>query len=80
MANQCLLKVGAFAADLEQYDKAISQFETVAARSLDNNLTKFSLREYLFKAGLCQLAKNVKYFYFHFIFFNYYGKENYWTC
>ncbi|KAJ1558430.1 hypothetical protein HK096_000858, partial [Nowakowskiella sp. JEL0078] len=55
-ANACLLKVGTFAAQLEQYPKAIEKFELVASHSMDNNLTRWSLREYFLKAGLCHLA------------------------
>ncbi|KAJ3166716.1 hypothetical protein HDU88_003199 [Geranomyces variabilis] len=55
-ANACLLKVGTFAAQIEQYEKAIEKFEQVATNSMDNNLTRFSLREYFLKAGLCCLC------------------------
>ncbi|KAI9004124.1 soluble NSF attachment protein [Gaertneriomyces semiglobifer] len=55
-ANACLLKVGTFAAQLEQYDKAIEKFEQVATNSMDNQLTRFSLREYFLKAGICYLC------------------------
>ncbi|KND03751.1 uncharacterized protein SPPG_01207 [Spizellomyces punctatus DAOM BR117] len=55
-ANGCLLKVGTFAAQIEQYDKAIEKFEQVATNSMDNQLTRFSLREYFLKAGLCYLC------------------------
>ncbi|KAK9723350.1 vesicular-fusion protein S17 [Basidiobolus ranarum] len=58
MANNCYLKVAAFAAQLEQYDKAIEKFEQVANASMDNNLTKWSLKEYFLKAGLCHIATN----------------------
>ncbi|CAG8532074.1 26530_t:CDS:2 [Dentiscutata erythropus] len=56
LANNCLLKVATFAATLEQYDKAIEKFEQVAAASLDNQLTKWSLKDYFLKAGLCHIA------------------------
>ncbi|KAJ8328116.1 vesicular-fusion protein S17, variant 2 [Batrachochytrium dendrobatidis] len=55
-ANACMLKVALFSATLEQYDKAIDLFERVASKSLDNNLTKWSVREYLFKAGICTIC------------------------
>ena len=45
-----------FAATLEQYDRAIHIFEQVAEKSLGNNLTKWSVREYLLKAGICILC------------------------
>ncbi|KAH6581568.1 hypothetical protein BASA61_008987 [Batrachochytrium salamandrivorans] len=55
-ANACMLKVAMFSATLEQYEKAVDLFERVANKSLDNNLTKWSVREYLFKAGICILC------------------------
>ncbi|KAI9496763.1 soluble NSF attachment protein [Zychaea mexicana] len=56
MVNKCLLKVAHFAAQLEQYDVAIEKLETVATASMDNQLTKWSLKEYFLKAGLCHLC------------------------
>jgi len=55
-ANQCLLKVAQFAAQLEKYDLAIEKFEQVAQASIDNTLLKWSVKEYLLKAGFCHLA------------------------
>jgi len=56
-ANQCLLKVALFSAQLERYDKAIELYEKIGADSIDNNLLKWSVKDYLFRAGLCHLAK-----------------------
>ncbi|KAI9293333.1 TPR-like protein [Neoconidiobolus thromboides FSU 785] len=56
IANSCLLKVAEFAAQLEQYDKAIKIFEQVANDSVNNPLAKWSVKEYLLKAGLCHLC------------------------
>jgi alpha-soluble NSF attachment protein len=55
-ANACLVKVATFAAQLEQWDVAIEKFEAVAAASLDNALTKWTIRDYLLKAGLCSMC------------------------
>ncbi|KAI9090806.1 soluble NSF attachment protein [Phlyctochytrium arcticum] len=55
-ANGCLLKVGQFAAQVEQYDKAIESFEKVASNSMNSALTRFSLKDYFLKAGLCYLC------------------------
>ncbi|KAJ3016409.1 hypothetical protein HKX48_004050 [Thoreauomyces humboldtii] len=55
-SNACTLKVGMFAAQIGQYEKAIEKFEKVAANSMDSQLLKFSLREYFLKAGLCHLC------------------------
>ncbi|KAJ3256908.1 hypothetical protein HK103_005026 [Boothiomyces macroporosus] len=57
-ANACLLKVAQFAASAADYEKAVDIFEKVASKSLDNNLTKWSVREYLFKAMICVLCLN----------------------
>lgn len=56
--SACFLKVAQFAATLEQYDRAIGLFESVAEKSVGNNLTKWSVREYLLKAGICLLCTN----------------------
>jgi alpha-soluble NSF attachment protein len=56
LANGCLIKVATFAAQLEQYDKAIQTFEQVATASLENSLTKWSVKEYFLQAGLCHLC------------------------
>eukprot|EP01006_Ploeotia_vitrea_P051358 TRINITY_DN67551_c2_g1_i1.p1 TRINITY_DN67551_c2_g1~~TRINITY_DN67551_c2_g1_i1.p1 ORF type:complete len:312 (-),score=172.41 TRINITY_DN67551_c2_g1_i1:1083-2018(-) len=55
-ANQMYLKVADHSASTEDYKTAIQTFESVAEASMDNNLTKWSAKEYLFKAALCQLA------------------------
>jgi len=60
LANNCVLKVATIAAQLEKYEKAIEKFEYVASQSLDNQLTKWSVRDYFFKAGLCHLATGVQ--------------------
>ncbi|KAI8367024.1 soluble NSF attachment protein [Choanephora cucurbitarum] len=56
MINKCLLKVAHFAAQLEEYDVAIDRFEYVATDSMDNQLTKWSIKEYFLKAGLCSMC------------------------
>lgn len=56
-ANQCQLKVAQFAAQLEQYPKAIEIFEEVARQSINNNLLKYSVKGYLLNAGLCHICK-----------------------
>ncbi|KAJ1659170.1 vesicular-fusion protein S17 [Dispira simplex] len=55
-ATNCSLKVATMAAELEQYQKAYEIFERVAQASLDNQLTKWSVKDYLLKAGICRLA------------------------
>ncbi|XP_018320633.1 alpha-soluble NSF attachment protein [Agrilus planipennis] len=55
-ANKCLLKVAQYAAQLEDYTKAIQIYEQVASSSLENSLLKYSAKEYLFRAALCHLC------------------------
>ncbi|KAM5164637.1 beta-soluble NSF attachment protein isoform 2-T2 [Mantella aurantiaca] len=52
-ANKCLLKVAAYTAQLEQYQKAIEIYEQVGTSTMDNPLLKYSAKEYFFKAALC---------------------------
>ncbi|KAK9473578.1 soluble NSF attachment protein [Dipodascopsis tothii] len=56
LANKAWLKVAEIAALQEDYARAVAKFELVAGNSLNNHLTKWSLKEYFFKAGLCHLA------------------------
>ncbi|XP_077290792.1 alpha-soluble NSF attachment protein [Arctopsyche grandis] len=55
-ANKCMLKVAQYAAQLEDYDKAIKIYELVATSSLDSSLLKYSAKEYMFRAALCHLC------------------------
>jgi len=55
-ANQMLLKVAQYAAQLEKYEKAIEIYEEVARKSIDNSLLKWSVKDYYLKAGLCHLC------------------------
>ncbi|XP_008113418.1 beta-soluble NSF attachment protein isoform X2 [Anolis carolinensis] len=52
-ANKCLLKVAGYAAQLEQYPKAIEMFEQIGTSTMDNPLLKHSAKDYFFKAALC---------------------------
>ncbi|RUS29664.1 soluble NSF attachment protein-like protein, partial [Jimgerdemannia flammicorona] len=55
-ANNCLLKVAHFQAQLENYQKAIEVFESVAESCIDDRLTRYSTKEYFLKAGLCVMS------------------------
>ncbi|KAL4378441.1 hypothetical protein GQ457_02G012240 [Hibiscus cannabinus] len=57
-ANQCKLKVAQFAAQIEQYQKAIAIYEEIARQSLTNNLLKYGVKGHLLNAGICQLCKS----------------------
>lgn len=55
-ANKCMLKVAHYAAQLEDYEKAIQIYEQVAASSLESSLLKYSAKDYFFRAALCHLC------------------------
>merc|ERR1712025_692681 len=55
-ANKCMLKVAQYAAQLENYEKAIKIYEEVAAHALESSLIKYSAKEYFFRASLCHLC------------------------
>ncbi|XP_069500443.1 alpha-soluble NSF attachment protein [Ambystoma mexicanum] len=55
-ANKCLLKVATYAAQLEQYQKAIEIYEQVGTMAMDSTLLKYSAKEYFFKAALCHFC------------------------
>ncbi|CAL9177364.1 unnamed protein product [Musa hybrid cultivar] len=57
-ANQCKQKVAQFAAQLEQYPKAIEIYEAIARHSINNTLLKYGVKGFLLNAGICQLCKN----------------------
>ena len=51
-----MLKVASFAAELKDYDKAISVYEQCATSALESSLRKYSAKDYFFKAALCHLC------------------------
>lgn len=51
-----MLKVAQYAAQLEDYEKAIQIYEQVAGTCLDSSLLKYSAKEYFFRAALCHLS------------------------
>ena len=54
--NKCKLKMASMHAELGRELKAVSLFEDVAKKSVDNNLLKYSVKGYLLQAGLCHLG------------------------
>jgi alpha-soluble NSF attachment protein len=58
LANKLYLKVADLAALDSDYYTAVTQFEKVATTSISNNLMKWSVKDYLLKAGICLLAIN----------------------
>lgn len=55
-ANNMLLKVAQFSAQLEHYEEAMGIYEEVAKTCMDSNLLKFNAKGHLLNAGICCLA------------------------
>lgn len=58
-ANACYKDAADLHADLNEYQQAIARYELVADHSLGSALTKYSVKEYWLRAGLCALAMGV---------------------
>lgn len=56
LSNKLYLKLADLSALEKDYYKSISNYERVAKSSINNNLMKWSVKEYLLKAGMCHLA------------------------
>jgi len=56
LANKLYLKVADLAALEADYYTAISHYERVSTSAVNNNLMKWSVKDYFLKAGLCHLA------------------------
>ncbi|PHH69394.1 hypothetical protein CDD83_5728 [Cordyceps sp. RAO-2017] len=56
LANKLWLKVADVAALDGDYYKAIENYEKVAEQSMNNNLMKYSVKDYFLRAGICHLA------------------------
>jgi alpha-soluble NSF attachment protein len=59
-ASGCLKDAADLRAQLEQWDRAIALYSDVAKWALSNATTKYSVKEYWLKSGLCLLAKRVR--------------------
>lgn len=58
--SQSLLKVAELCAGQEDYVRAIQIYEKVAANALESTLLKYSVKDYFFKALLCNLVLGAK--------------------
>ncbi|KAL4820199.1 soluble NSF attachment protein [Aspergillus spinulosporus] len=56
LANKHYLKAADLAALESDYYKAIEHYERIGRSSINNGLMKWSVKDYLLKAGLCHLA------------------------
>lgn len=59
LANKHFLKVADLSALEGDYYKAIYHYERIGRQSINNNLMKWSVKDYLLKAGICHLATKV---------------------
>ena len=59
MANACYKEAADLHADLNEFGPAILRYEQVAENSLQSSLTKYSVKEYWLRSGLCALANSV---------------------
>jgi alpha-soluble NSF attachment protein len=59
LANKHFLKVADLSALDGDYYKAITYFERIGRSSINNNLMRWSVKDYLLKAGICHLATKV---------------------
>ncbi|VDD96071.1 unnamed protein product [Enterobius vermicularis] len=55
-ATKCLIKVAQYAAQLEQYRKAIQVFEEIAMWEADHQTLKYAAKNHFFQALLCHLC------------------------
>jgi len=55
-ANACFKDAADLHADLDEYPQAIARYEQVADHSLNSALTKYNVKEYWLRSGLCALA------------------------
>lgn len=58
LSNKAFLKLADIAALNGDYRTSYDKLEQVAKNSLNNSLSKWSLKDYFLKAGLCHLAEN----------------------
>jgi len=58
-ANACFKDAADLHAELENYTAAIARYDQVANGSLGSNLTKYSVKDYWLRSGLCALAMGV---------------------
>lgn len=59
MANGCFKDAADLLAQIDEFGRAIARYEQVADHSLQSNLTKYSVKEYWLRSGLCALANSV---------------------
>lgn len=59
MANGCFKDAADLHAQIDEFGAAIARYEQVADQSMQSSLTKYSVKEYWLRSGLCALANTV---------------------
>ena len=59
-ANACFKDAADLHAEIGNYPSAIARYDQVANGSLGSNLTKYSVKDYWLRSGLCALAMGVR--------------------
>lgn len=62
-ANACFKDAADLHADMDEFGRAIQLYEQVADHSLNSALTKYGVKEYWLRSGLCALANGVSFTY-----------------
>lgn len=60
IAQGCSIKAASISAEIGKYEEAAKLFENNAEESSNDQLRKYSVKDYLFRAGLCRLCLDVK--------------------
>ena len=58
LENECLVKIADLNIELDQFNDASRYYQKVAEEYIKSPLLKFKCKEFLFKAGLCQLCND----------------------
>ena len=59
IAQGCSIKAATIYAEIGNYEEAAVLFEKNAEDSISDQLRKYSVKDYLFRAGLCRLCSDV---------------------
>lgn len=59
-AQGCTIKAATISGDIGNYEEAARMFEGIAEEMANNQLTKYSVKDYLLRAGLCRLCLDVR--------------------
>ena len=60
IAQGCSIKAATILADIGNFEEAAKLFEQNAEDSTNDQLRSFSVKDYLFRAGLCRLSLDVR--------------------